>query len=130
MPMINQVTPMLHVPDIKTALEYFVALLGFEILFRMTNYAYLERDGAGIRVLEETGSSPVPQEKARMTVYFDVIDVDALFAELQPRLATTGIEYFGPKDQHWNQRELQIRMPDGHWLTFGQPMKNPIPHTH
>jgi hypothetical protein len=27
-----------------------------------------------------------------------------------------------PTDQPWKQRELQVRLPDGQWLAFGQSM--------
>lgn len=78
-----------------------------------------------LRILEEPGRAAAALEQARMTVYFDVRDVDALYAELQPRLQMLPAENVqGPVNQHWHQRELLIRLPDGHWLAFGQPAQN------
>lgn len=122
---IRQVTPMLHVPDFGPAFNFFTKVLGFEALFRVSTYAYLEREGAGARVLEERGRAVVPIENARTTVYFDVRDVDALYAELKPRLEGLPAEDVqAPRNQHWRQRELLVRLPDGNWLAFGQPVKD------
>jgi len=115
---------MLQVPDFSIAFKFFTEILGFSAPFRLGNYAYLELEGAGVRILEERGRPPVELENARTTIYFDVRDVDALYAELKPRLAALpGGDVQGPRDQHWNQRELQVRLPDGNWLTFGQPSR-------
>jgi hypothetical protein len=117
-----QATPFLHVPDLAHALDLFTRVLRFETKYRLSNYAYLEREGAAIRLLEEPGRSP-QLEKARVTVYIDVADVDALYSELASALATLPErDVEPPMDQPWNQRELQVRLPDGQWLTFGQPM--------
>lgn len=119
-----QVTPMLHVPALAAALEFFTGVLGFTVRFRMTNYAYLDREGVGMRILEEPGRLPVRMEDSRTTVYFDARDVDALYAEFRLRLETLPPDDVqGPVDQHWGQRELLLRMPDGHWLAFGQPVR-------
>lgn len=122
---IRQVTPLLHVPDFAVALDFFTGVLGFEVLFRMTNYAYVEREGAGVRILEEENGTAAGAENPRTTVYFDVRDVDALYAELKPRLDALPLgNVRGPLNQHWGQRELVIKMPDGDWLAFGQPVES------
>ena len=118
-----QATPFLHVPDLAVALDLFTRVLRFTIKYRATNYAYLEREGAAIRMLEEPGRSLQSEKRARVTVYIDVADVDALYSELAPDLAKLPAgDVEPPTDQSWNQRELQVRLPDGQWLTFGQPM--------
>jgi hypothetical protein len=90
----------------------------------MDNYAYLALDTAGLRVLAERSFTPVPHERARTTVYIDVHDVDAIYAERQAQLATLPAEDVLPLyDQDYGMRELGVRMPDGDWLTFGQPVR-------
>jgi catechol 2,3-dioxygenase-like lactoylglutathione lyase family enzyme len=118
-----QATPFLHVPDLAQALDLFARVLRFEIKYRLSNYAYLEREGAAIRLLEEPGRSLHLENRARVTVYIDVADVDALYSELAGELSKLPEgDVEPPIDQSWNQRELQVRLPDGQWLTFGQPM--------
>lgn len=116
-----QITPFLHVPDIEDALAFFGAL-GFECLFRQSNYAYVELAGCGLRLLEEPERRLNPDGIARVAAYVDVEDIDGLHAGLAPALARLSADRVEPlMDKPWRQREFQVRMPDGDWLTFGAP---------
>lgn len=114
------VTPFMHAPDLQAALAFF-DLLGFECLFRQSNYAYVEREGAGVRVLESRAEdgSPFPPHRG-FAYYVDVRDVDAIVAELRTKLDAAGVEFMGPRDQPYRQREFMIRAPDGNIFVFGQ----------
>jgi len=124
MPRVHQVTPFLHVPDFEQALDLMTRVLRFEVKFLREEwrYAYLEWEGAGLRLLEERGRARAePGVDARMTVYLDVADVDALYEELRPGLETLPEgDFWPPGDKKWGQRELHVRLPDGHWLALGQ----------
>ena len=121
---IVHVTPFLLVPELDAALDFFTRVLGFTVPFQMANYAYLALDAAGLRLLAERTATPVTHEHARTTVYIDVRDVDALYVQLQPQLATLPAEDVQvPANKYWGMREVSVRMPDGHWLTFGQPIQ-------
>lgn len=97
----------------------------FEVKFRMTGYAYLECGGAAVRILEEPGRAAPVQGQARMTMYVDVRDVDALYSELLPELRTLPEgDVHAPMDKPYGQREFHVHLPDGHWLAFGQPVRN------
>ena len=125
---IHQITPFLHVPDLRAALVFFCEVLGFERRFQEADYAYLELAGCGLRLLEEPGRKLLADGKARVTVYVDVADVDALHARLAPALAGLPPHCVEPlTDQPWRQREFQVRMPDGDWLTFGAAMATSKP---
>jgi catechol 2,3-dioxygenase-like lactoylglutathione lyase family enzyme len=116
-----QITPFMHVPELEPALAFFTDILGFETLFRVSDYAYVEREGAGIRILGPPGSDGVPPGNRRFAYYVDVRDVDALYAELKPRLDTLPAgDVHGPVDQHYHQRELLVLAPDGNLIVFGQ----------
>ena len=120
---VHQITPFIHVPDLERAIPFFESL-GFELKFRISNYAYFELGGCGIRVIEDSDRALEPKSRARVSVYIDVSDVDGLYRKLQPaleRLPEGAVEPL--QDQPWRQREFQVRMPDGDWLTFGQPVK-------
>ena len=125
MPHILQITPFLHVPDLAKALDLLTRVLRFEVKYREANYAYLENGEAAIRMLEEPGRAEPARGQARMTVYIDVRDVDALYAELLTGLRTLPQgDVHAPIDQTWNQREFHVRLPDGHWMAFGQPIRS------
>lgn len=114
-----QVTPFLLVKDMEKALAFFVDTLGFEQPYRMHNYAYVGRDGVGFRLLERKDGAQ--RGDRRIAHYIDVRDVDALYAELKPRLdlLPTG-DVYGPVDQDYGQRELMVLGPDGDCIAFGQ----------
>lgn len=118
-----QITPFMHVPDLEAALAWF-DLLGFEIQFREFNYAYVSRGGVAVRVLESVGGDGAPFPPHRGFAYYvDVGDVDAIHAELAPRLTAASVEFMGPVDQSYRQRELMIRAPDGNVFVFGAPIR-------
>lgn len=120
---IHQITPFLHVPNLQEALTFFCDLLTFELRFREGNYAYIELAGCGLRMLEEPGRRFSADGKARVTVYIDVADIDALHEKLKPALSILPQDRVEPlMDKSWRQREFQVRMPDGDWLTFGAAM--------
>ncbi len=120
MPNCRQITPFLHVPDLKKALEWF-KLIGFAPRFQQSNYAYVEREGVGVRIVESTQEDGKPFEPHRGFAYYvDCNDVDAIVRECLPRLKAAGVKTIGPVDQAYNQREFIIEAPDGDMFVFGQ----------
>jgi hypothetical protein len=76
--------------------------------------------------LEEPHRKLTPDGKSRMTVYIDVVNVDELYTQLREGLDKLPRENVEPlKNKPWRQREFQVRLPDGDWLTFGQPATAP-----
>ncbi len=119
---IRAITPFMHVPDLAAAIEWF-SLLGFRARFQHGNYAYVEREGAGVRVLESRADDDTAFPAHRgFSIYIDVADVDAIVAEVRPKLAAAGVETNGPDNQDYAQREFMVRAPDGNVLVFGQAL--------
>jgi catechol 2,3-dioxygenase-like lactoylglutathione lyase family enzyme len=116
-----QVTPFMHAPDIEEAVRFFEEVLGFATRVRMTDYAYVEREGSGIRILQNHGEDGAPPGNRRFAYYVDVRDVDGLHAELKPKLdALPAGDVHGPADKPYRQRELAVVAPDGNLIVFGQ----------
>lgn len=125
MPNFIQITPFMHVPDLAAALEFFCDLLGFTVPYRQPGYAYVEREGCGIRLMQSDGDQGAPPGNRRFAYYIDVRDVDALYEELKPKLDRLPKgDVFGPVDQPYGQRELLILAPDGNLLAFGQMIRS------
>ena len=119
-----QITPFMCVDDIERAVTFFKDILGFEVQFRMANYAYLHREIVGFRILEQKGPEGAPPGNRRFAYYIDVRDVDALYAELKPKLDTLPKrDVYGPVNQHYGQRELLVLAPDGNLIAFGQAIR-------
>ena len=118
---ILHVTPFMHVPDLEAALAFMTETLGFVVDYREANYAYVSRDGAGLRMMECGPGDAFQPGTRRFAYYFDCRDVDSLFAELKPRLdALPKGDVHGPADKPYRQRELLVVAPDGNLIAFGQ----------
>ncbi len=116
----RQITPFIHVPDLAAAVAFFEEVLGFRTCVRMDGYAYLHRETVGVRVMQNCGADGAPPGNRRFAYYVDVNDVDALHAELAPKLAGLPAgDVHGPADKPYGQRELAILAPDGNLLVFG-----------
>lgn len=123
-----QITPFMHVVDLEKALAFFTGVLGFDVPFRMSDYAYIQRENVAIRILEQKGADGAPPGNRRFAYYIDVRDVDALHAELKPKLDTLPKgDVHGPLNQSYGQRELLVLAPDGNTLAFGQAIKTITP---
>lgn len=119
-----QVTPFMHVEDLERALAFFTGILGFEVQFRAANYAYVHRETAGFRLLEQKGPEGAPPGNRRFAYYIDVRDVDQLYAELKTKLDTLPpADVYGPVNQSYGQRELLVLAPDGNLIAFGQDIR-------
>jgi len=119
-----QVTPFMHVENLDKAVAFFTGILSFELGFRAGNYAYLRREAVAFRLLEASGSEAAPPGNRRYAYYIDVRDVDALHAELKPKLDTLPAgDVAGPLDQPYEQRELTVLAPDGNLIAFGQAVR-------
>lgn len=120
-----QITPFMHVPDLEKALTFFNEVLGFKTLVRNGDYAYVHRETAGVRIMQNNAEDGAPPGNRRFAYYIDVRDVDALYAELKPKL--DGLpkgDVHGPADKSYGQRELLVLAPDGNVLAFGQEIRN------
>ena len=116
-----QITPFMHVDDVDRAVAFFTDILGFKIGLRFEDYAYIHRENVGFRMLQNRGTDGAPPGNRRFAYYIDVRDVDALYAELKPKLDTLPTrDVHGPADKPYGQRELLVLAPDGNLIAFGQ----------
>jgi catechol 2,3-dioxygenase-like lactoylglutathione lyase family enzyme len=115
-----QITPFMYVRDLAGASAFLEDVLGFKTVLRIRDYAYIEREGAGLRVLETRDAMVFPDDCGRFAYYIDVRDVDSVHAALKARLDTLPEGYVhGPADKDYGQRELIVRAPDNQLLVFG-----------
>ena len=118
-----QTTSFMHVPlsGFEAAVEFFRDLLGFQEYIHGRDYAYLEREGCGIRIWGREDATDAPRGVRNFRYYFDVRDVDTLYAELKPKLdKLPPSDVHGPANKGYGQRELLILAPDGDLVCFSQ----------
>jgi catechol 2,3-dioxygenase-like lactoylglutathione lyase family enzyme len=130
---IIQITPVMNVADVAPAVAFFTDVLGFRCVIHARDYAYVEREGAGLRILAHDDPAELGRPHGGFAYYLDVRDLAAVVEELGPRLASLpAADVYGPVDQPYGQRELLIRAPDGNLVVFGQAIRSgsgePAPH--
>jgi uncharacterized glyoxalase superfamily protein PhnB len=120
-----QITPFMHVRELAPALAFLEDVLGFEARLRMGDeYAYVEREGAGIRVLAREDAILFSPRTGRFAYYIDVRDVDSVYEALKDKLKGLAAEdVHGPADKPYGQRELIVRAPDNQLIVFGAEIR-------
>lgn len=81
-----QITPFMHVRDLAGAIGFLERVLGFKTIVSIAEYAYLEREGAGLRVMERPDATVFPADCGRFAYYIDVRDVDSIHEALKSKL--------------------------------------------
>ncbi|MEQ1617315.1 MAG: VOC family protein [Terricaulis sp.] len=115
-----QATSVMWVPDLDVAVTFFIDLLGFRALVKSGGYAYVQRETVAVRIMDRSIYTDVTPGDRRFAHYFDVRDVDVLYAELKPKLDLLPPgNVHGPADKPYGQRELCILAPDGDLVVFG-----------
>jgi len=124
----GQASPILGVPNVRQAAEYYRDVLGFALepdgVFQPTAdepggvYAIVKRPGAWIHFQIRRGEVPVRVRQAfERDVYVYVAGVDSLYQELLKRGAI--IEQ-PPRNAPYGLRELEVQDLNGYRLTFGE----------
>ena len=98
--------------------------LGFTIGFQADSYAFLRRDDVAIRLVEVDAGVDLDHPERQGSFYIDVRDVDALYADLAPRLQTLPPARAGaPFDQDYGQREFHVLDEDCTLIFFGEAIR-------
>lgn len=120
-----QITPFMHVVDVDEAVRFLVDVLGFTAVINQGGYAYLDREGAGLRVMgHKNNSQEVGTPHRGFAYYIDVRDAGVVLEQIGRKLkALPESDVCGPVDQPYGQREVMIRAPDGNLLVFGQAIQ-------
>ncbi len=116
----QSVVPMVHVPDVKAAAEWYVSI-GFEL--RRSN----EEDGemnwalltyGNAEVMLDAGGKASGAERREVDLYVHSEDLDGLFARLKDQVEVVE----GPHETFYGMREFIVRDLNRFWITFGQPV--------
>ena len=110
--------------DLARAVRFFVDVLGFHAWVDTESYAYLDRDGASVRLSQlspDCADEQLEYGPRAWLFYVDVRDVGALLAEIRPKLLAAGRPPGeGPVDQTWGKREWWAPGPEGGFIVFGE----------
>jgi len=122
-PQLTQAFPVLFVLDVKASAEFFRDRLGFAIDFlhgQPPFYGSVSRGGARIHLkfVHEPVLAVGPQDREEfITVFIEVDDVEALFAEYNNAGVTLAQKL---QTEAWGGRDFVVVGPDGNNLCFAQ----------
>jgi uncharacterized glyoxalase superfamily protein PhnB len=113
---ILDVTPMLSVISVETAIAFYRDILGFECLASTDGWACMGSHGT--EVMLALPNAHLPFEKPMMTgsLYFNTDDVDAWWKQLKDQCQVV----YPLEDFEYGMREFAIRDNSGYLLQFGQ----------
>ncbi len=117
---LHGVQPVLPVPDVAAAADWFVRVLGFEVDFIMG-----APDHARVKLGDRSWGDPIyihlslqhgPIQPCGQTRLHVGHDIDGLHQQV---LAQGAMVLEPPVDQPWGLREFTVRAPGGHRLVLG-----------
>lgn len=116
--MVKKVVPMIHVPDVRATVEWYVAL-GFTVSFTHADdgemsWALLSFGTSELMFNE--GGHPSTARRREVDLYVHVDNVDELYSSLKDRVEVEAHIY----DAIYGMREFIIRDLNRFWITFGQ----------
>jgi uncharacterized glyoxalase superfamily protein PhnB len=117
--MAQSVIPMIHVPDVRTTVEWYTrigfTLTGsYEDACEGLNFAILAFGDS--EVMLNSGGHPSSQERREVDLYVSVERVDELYRELKDRVELVEDLH----DTFYGMREFTFRDLNRFWITFGQ----------
>lgn len=121
MPSLQRLTPMLRTWDLPGTLAFYLQSLDFVVTSQAPGWAALARDGIALMVSGPNGQSGDVAPAFTGSLYFQVDDVDALWASLP---ATRKVCY-PPETFGYGMREFGIYDNNGYLLQFGTPVCEP-----
>lgn len=125
---LKQITPLVPVADVNRSVAFFCNMLGFAVGSQSEDYAYLQRDDVGIRLVQVGPGVDTHDPKRQLACYIDVEGLDALFEELKPNLDKLPKgRVRAPFDQPYGQREFHVIDEDALLLFFGEPIEQTLP---
>ena len=116
--MTKKLVPMIHVPDVRSAVEWYEAL-GFTVNATHEDegemsWALLSFGNSELMFNE--GGQPSTDHRREVDLYVHVDDVDNLYLHLKDRVEVV-VELY---DAIYGMREFIIRDLNRFWITFGQ----------
>ena len=112
----------LAVRDLKESTRFYMDVLGFQRDFGdgSDGWSFLSRDSFKVMLGECPDEKPASElGNHSYFVYLIVEGVDRLHQELSARRVDV---ISTPETKPWGLREFGIRTPDGHRMSFGEPV--------
>ena len=115
----ERVTPMIHVPDVRTTVDWYQDI-GFTVNETYGNdsggLSFAVTSFGAAQVMFNQGGQPSTARRREVDLYVYADDVDALHDRVKDRVEVVE----GLRDTFYGMREFTIRDVNRFWITFGQ----------
>jgi catechol 2,3-dioxygenase-like lactoylglutathione lyase family enzyme len=116
----EKVVPMIHVPDVRATVDWYLGI-GFKVIATYGN----EGEGLSFAILSfgsgevmfNQGGQPSKRHRREVDLYVYSDNVDDLYLRLKDRVEVVE----EPHDTFYGMREFIFRDLNRFWITFGQP---------
>lgn len=122
-PLIEDAVSIVPVRDVEASVTFYRDTLGFEARFVSPDKSFgtVVHGDAAIHLLKTDDAASLEATANHISIYLWMKGVDALFAQLQPKLDKLGEgRVRAPFDQPYGMREFHVKDPDGCLLFFGE----------
>ncbi len=121
---LHQITPFVPCTSLDRQVEFYRDILGFTVGFQADNYAFLRRDDVAVRLVEVDADVDLSAPEREGSFYIDVQDIDALYADLEPKLKKLPpARVRAPFNQDYGQREFHVSDEDCTLIFFGEGIR-------
>ncbi|WP_270732979.1 bleomycin resistance protein [Shimia sp. Alg240-R146] len=118
---LTQITPFVPCSNLARQVAFYRDVLGFQVGFQAENYAFLRRDDVAVRLVEVFSDVDLSHPERQGSFYIDVDDIDAVYAEMKPRLEGLDADRVRtPFNQEYGQREFHVADEDCTLVFFGE----------
>lgn len=128
-PVLTAAEPQLFVTNIKASCDFFIAKLGFSIVFVYGEppfYAQVKRDGAclDLRHVDAPLIDPVLRDRESLLSAALTVDTAEEIKQLYLDFQAAGVTFAQPlRHEPWGARDFIVRDPDGNLVLFAGPAK-------
>jgi len=123
--MYTRITPIVPVSDLAHAKDWFERCLGFRGDWIGDTGVHLHRGAANIRLIDKAPDMDMDDPRRQQSLYLNVDDVDAFYAEFRAALADSEVR--PPFNRDYGAREVHV-IYESLLVFVGQPLpKAPAP---
>lgn len=125
-PIIEDAVAIVPVRDVVATVDFYADVLGFErrLISEDESFAIVVHGEAAVHFVATDDEKALEATANNISIYLWVRQLDALYAELGPKLAALGEDRVRPPfDQPYGMREFHVKDPDGCLLLFGEPLE-------
>lgn len=112
----KSLVPMMTVPDLEAAIEFYCKTLGFTLVNQMESWALLKKDGVELMFALPNDQVPFDEPLFTGSFYFNLDDVDGLWEKLKGKATI----FYPLEEFSYGMREFAILDNNGYLLQFGQ----------